>query len=123
MKLWEFKLAPLTSKEALNNIIKTSCPQRTICEECPFKNRCNSFAKDWFDTIKKDLEILEILKRALTVEQHFEVKESMSTIGNITEYIIKENQHKLDTLFIKKLTEWIIKNVDKEKVKEWLENE
>lgn len=79
--------------------------------------------KTYYENIEKDLEVLEMLKKALTAEQHFKEKENGFNMDYMVEYIIKENQLQLDTLLTQKLTEWIIKNIDKKQVKEWLKDE
>ncbi|MCR0269756.1 hypothetical protein MKC46_17600 [[Clostridium] innocuum] len=40
-------------QEALNNLVKSSCPQKTICRECDIKAICNSEAKGWIDTVQE----------------------------------------------------------------------
>ena len=38
-------------QEALDRLVKHSCPQRTSCNECDMKGYCNRIAKDWIDVL------------------------------------------------------------------------
>ena len=56
----------MTSKEALKSMCE-HCEKLSICAGyigCPFRNISNDYCEE-FETIKKDLELLEILKKYL----------------------------------------------------------
>ncbi len=40
-------------QEALDKLVKHSCPERTSCNECSMKKSCNRIAKDWIDTLQE----------------------------------------------------------------------
>lgn len=40
-------------QEALDRLVKHSCPQRTSCNECDMKGYCNRIAKDWIDVLQE----------------------------------------------------------------------
>ena len=40
-------------QEALDNLIRVSCPRKVSCKECDFEKLCNSQAKGYVDTIQK----------------------------------------------------------------------
>lgn len=40
-------------QEALNNLIKNSCPKRTYCEKCYFENVCNCDAKQNINVLQE----------------------------------------------------------------------
>jgi|GEM_PF-5397019 len=40
-------------QEALNNLIKVSCPKGRCCKECDFEKICNCEAKSYIDTLQE----------------------------------------------------------------------
>lgn len=40
-------------QEALDNLIKVSCPKKTCCNDCVMKQICNCKAKEYIDTLQK----------------------------------------------------------------------
>lgn len=40
-------------QEALDNLIRVSCPRKVSCKECDFEKLCNSQAKGYVDTIQE----------------------------------------------------------------------
>lgn len=40
-------------QEALDNLIRVSCPRKVSCKECDFEKLCNSQAKRYIDTIQE----------------------------------------------------------------------
>lgn len=40
-------------QEALNNLIRSSCPSMLPCKECNFSKMCNCEAKGWIDTLQE----------------------------------------------------------------------
>lgn len=40
-------------QEALNNLIRSSCPSMLPCKECNFSKICNCEAKGWIDTLQE----------------------------------------------------------------------
>lgn len=40
-------------KEALDYIVKNSCPMKTCCSECKINKSCNSLAKDRINILQK----------------------------------------------------------------------
>ena len=40
-------------QEALDRLVKHSCPQRTSCNDCDMKGYCNRIAKDWIDVLQE----------------------------------------------------------------------
>lgn len=43
----------MTAQEALNSLVKESCPKRTSCDECKINYRCNCTAKGYIDVLQK----------------------------------------------------------------------
>lgn len=43
-------------QEELNNLVKSSCPNKKACQECDFETMCNSEAKGWIDTLQELVE-------------------------------------------------------------------
>lgn len=40
-------------QEALNNLVKESCPKKTFCKECGFEKTCNCDAKQDINTLQE----------------------------------------------------------------------
>lgn len=56
-------------QEALNNLVKESCPKKTFCKECGFEKTCNCDAKQDINTLQ------ELIYRATPkepMERHYE---------------------------------------------------
>lgn len=89
----------MNSKEALRNICYECERHMSISKiRCPFRSISNEFCEE-YDLIKKDLEILEILK------EHYDVNFLEVSPNYFVGYSIYED------------------NKDLKKVKEWLEND
>lgn len=43
-------------KEALENIVKSSCPEHTVCKDCYMNLMCAKQAKEWVDTLYEVVE-------------------------------------------------------------------
>lgn len=126
----------MTSKEELNKLYK-KLDQITALA---IKNAFNPLevAKDVnyiFEIIKKfeeDSDALEMFKNALTIGYEHkpvvcdEIKEGMPVseyIRVMSGYVTTIQRNRLDDKLKEELTQWIIENIDKETVKEWLEND
>ncbi len=46
-------------QEALDKLVKHSCPQRTSCNDCDMKGYCNRIAKDWIDTLQELVDMVD----------------------------------------------------------------
>lgn len=64
------------AQEALDNLVKVSCPKRTTCKECDIKDVCNSFGKDYISTIQQSIDnqlTVEEIRTISTAINHLEV--------------------------------------------------
>lgn len=58
-------------QEALDNLIRVSCPRKVSCKECDFEKLCNSQAKGYIDTIQELVERATPKKPKQTVYNAF----------------------------------------------------
>ena len=96
----------MTSKEALKSMCN-HCEKLSIRDGfigCPFRNISNDYCEE-FETIKKDLEVLDIIKRS------FYSRDSHK-------YVLNEKLKKFMNVSL-----YISGDTDYNKIKEWLENE
>ena len=98
----------MTSKEALKSMCN-HCEKLSIRDGfigCPYRNISSDYCEE-FETIKKDLEVLDIIKRSIySRESH--------------KYVLNE---KLKGQKFMNVSLYISGDTDYNKVKEWLENE
>ena len=95
----------MTSKEALKSMCN-HCEKLSIRDGfigCPFRNISNDYCEE-FETIKKDLEILEIIKKWSFIQENYK-----DGYGTFTQFLCN-----IHTIGMKK---------DFNKIKDWLENE
>lgn len=98
--------------------------KRFLLESLDLGNVDKLFVEGSCDILEKALNTLNLFKSALTLETiplHVEREEhdngSISlAMQNAYNYI----RHELDVEGKKALTQWVIENIDKEQVKEWL---
>ena len=109
----------MTSKEALEILY----PQKSYL---PYHSRKEK--RYACMVIEKDLELLNAFKNALTIEtEPIEFKEIPPTndynefMGHYFDAICIIYQAEKNDKIKEQLTEWVINNIDKEKVREWLE--
>lgn len=58
----------MTVQEALNSLVKESCPKRVSCDECEINYRCNCEAKSYIDVLQKLVD-RDTPKKSLIVTQ------------------------------------------------------
>lgn len=97
----------MTSKEALKSICLKCEKEKGVNKvACPFRSISNDYCEE-FEIIKKDLEVLDIIKRSIySRESH--------------KYVLNE---KLKGQKFMNASLYISGDTDYNKVKEWLDNE
>lgn len=58
-------------QEALDNLIKVSCPKKTSCIECEINRTCNCDAKEYIDILQKIVERSKPAKPILLPDKGF----------------------------------------------------
>ena len=95
----------MTSKEALKSMCN-HCEKLSIRDGfigCPFRNISNDYCEE-FEIIKKDLEVLDIIKKWSFIQENYK-----DGYGKFTQFLCN-----IHTIGMKE---------DFEKIKEWLEDE
>ena len=98
----------MTSKEALKSMCN-HCEKLSIRDGfigCPYRCISNDYCEE-FETIKKDLEVLEIIKKSITYKENHK-------------YVLNE---KLKGQKFMIISLYVRGDNDFNKVKEWLEND
>ena len=95
----------MTSKEALKSMCN-HCEKLSIRDGfigCPFRNISNDYCEE-FETVEKDLEILEIIKKWSFIQENYK-----DGYGTFTQFLCN-----IHTIGMKK---------DFNKIKEWLDHD
>lgn len=70
-------------QESLDYIVKSSCPQRTVCRKCHIKNSCNALVKEHIDNLQK---LIDLSGRSL-------IKLKVRDLADGEEHIVGTNVH------------------------------
>lgn len=105
------------SKEALDVLFDIVCSREHTNSE-------HNYYLKLYNAIMDDLNALEIIANSLVIENKpFKLREKNADESYIS-YCLSQSyeihQYNLNEKLRKALTQWIINNIDKEKVKEWL---
>ena len=92
---------------------------------CDVAGKQDKYALQCCDELDKKMDILDMFQNSLTVEHHLDIPavsfvETDDGIDAISNALITFTKNKINKESQDKLTEWVIENIDTEKIRYWL---